>query len=389
MRVLISTRTICCKVALDAAGAAAVRATAVAFNRAASYCATVAWQQGVTNKNALHHIVYGPTRLNFQLGAQLACCARDKAAEAVRALRAAPERRDRTTGVVIAKTCPSFRDDGSIRYDARTYRLLSRDQVSLNTLAGRVVGQLVLGDYQRTHLYDLSWKIGGAELMQRASAWYLCITQTKAAPTPDEPTGWLGVDLGIVNVATDSDGETYTGAAIERTRQRYARRRAALQKVGTKSAKRHLKRLAGRQKRFGKDTNHCISKRLVATAKRTARGIALEDLKGIRARVRVRGAEQRARHSSWAFALLRQFIADKAQRAGVQVVAVDPRHTSQRCSVCGHTERANRRSQAAFCCVACGHTSSADYNAARNIERAAVNQPMVSTLRREAQAAGL
>ncbi|MFL5807014.1 MAG: zinc ribbon domain-containing protein [Roseiflexaceae bacterium] len=71
-------------------------------------------------------------------------------------------------------------------------------------------------------------------------------------------------------------------------------------------------------------------------------------------------------------------MAYKAQRAGVRVVAVDPRHTSQRCSACGHTERANRRSQAEFCCIVCGHTSPADYNAAINIERAAVNQPMVS-----------
>ena len=302
---------------------------------------------------------------------------------------AQPERRDRSTGAPLAKTCPSFRVDGSIRYDARTYRLLPRAQVSLNTLSGRVVGQLVLGEYQRRHLYDLSWKSGGAELMQRAKVWYLCITHTKGAPTPDEPTGWLGVDLGIANVATDSDGETHTGAAIERTRQRYARRRSALQKVGTKSAKRHLKRLAGCQRRFHKDTNHRVSKRLVATAQRTARTNALEDLKGIRARVRVRGREQRARHSNWAFGQLRLFVAYKAQRAGVRVVTVDPRYTSQGCSACGHTERANRRSQAQFCCVVCGHTSPADYNAAVNIERAAVNQPMVSTLRREAQAAGL
>jgi transposase len=104
----------------------------------------------------------------------------------------------------------------------------------------------------------------------------------------------------------------------------------------------------------------------------------LEDLKGIRERVRVRGAEQRARYSNWAFGQLRQFVSYKAQRAGVRVRAVDPRHTSQRCSACGHTERANRRSQAQFCCVACQFATSADYNAAINIERAAVNQPMVS-----------
>jgi putative transposase len=107
------------------------------------------------------------------------------------------------------------------------------------------------------------------------------ITQTKADPTPDEPTGFLGVDLGIVNLATDSDGETYSGADVDRTRQWYALRRAALQRVKTKSSKRHLKRLSGRQRRFQKDTNQRINKRLVATAKRAGRGIALEDVRRI------------------------------------------------------------------------------------------------------------
>ncbi len=378
MNETVSTRTVCGKLSVDTADDATLRATQVAFNQAASYCAQVAWDEGITNKNTLHHLVYGPTRLNFGLGAQLACCARDKAAEAVRAVRAAPERRERDTDTVIAKTCPTFRDDGSIRYDANSYKLKSLDRVSLNTLNGRVIGQLVLGDFQRAHLYDMSWSIGGAELFRRANVWYLGITQTKADPAPDEPTGWLGVDLGIVTLATDSDGETHTGADVERTRQWYLGRRAALQRVRTKSAKRRVKRLAGRQRRFQKDTNHRISKRLVERAKRTARGIALEDLKGIRERVRVRGTAQRARHSNWAFAQLRAFIAYKAQRAGVRVVVVDPRHTSQRCSRCGHTERANRRTQADFCCVVCGHAAPADYNAAINIERAAVKQPMVS-----------
>jgi transposase len=72
----------------------------------------------------------------------------------------------------------------------------------------------------------------------------------------------------------------------------------------------------------------------------------------------------------------------------VHVVEVDPRYTSQRCSACGHTERANRKTQSQFCCVVCQFASPADYNAAINIERAAVNRPMVSNLRIEAQAAG-
>jgi IS605 OrfB family transposase len=125
-------------------------------------------------------------------------------------------------------------------------------------------------------------------------------------------------------------------------------RRQALQKVGTKSAKRGLHHLKGRQRRFQKDTNHTISKRLVAKAERTKRMIALEDLSGIRTRVRVSGPRQRARHSNWAFRQLRAFISYKAQLAGVRVELIDPAYTSQRCSACGRTERRNRKSQAGF-----------------------------------------
>jgi IS605 OrfB family transposase len=191
-------------------------------------------------------------------------------------------------------------------------------------------------------------------------------------PDPLDVDGTLGVDLGIVNLATDSDGETLSGERIERRRQWYATRRQALQKVGTRSAKRRLCLLKGRQRRFQQDTNHVISKRLVAKAKHTKRAIALEDLSGIRQRARVQ-RQQRARHSNWAFGQLRFFISYKARRAGVRVAFVDPAYTSQRCSACGHTERRNRKSQAAFCCVVCGHASSADYNAAINIEWAALS----------------
>lgn len=60
----------------------------------------------------------------------------------------------------------------------------------------------------------------------------------------------------------------------------------------------------------------------------------------------------------------------KAESAGRQVIAVDPRHTSQRCAQCGHTAAGNRVSQAAFRCLACGHQANADVNAAINILRA-------------------
>jgi IS605 OrfB family transposase len=187
------------------------------------------------------------------------------------------------------------------------------------------------------------------------------------------------VDLGIVNLATDSEGETFSGEAVEQNRKRHAALRQRLQKRGTKSAKRHLKKLSRREKRFRKNTNHVISKRIVQKAKATNHAIAIEELRHIRHRTeRTVRHSQRARHSSWAFGQLRAFLSYKAALAGVPLYTVDPRNTSRTCHVCGHCAKANRKSQAAFCCVACGHTDNADRNAAINISRASVMVPIVS-----------
>ncbi len=101
-------------------------------------------------------------------------------------------------------------------------------------------------------------------------------------------------------------------------------------------------------------------------AQRTTHGIALEDLGGIRARVRLRKPQRVTLHS-WSFAQLGAFIAYKAKRAGVPVVFVDPRHTSQGCSACGHINKKNRPDQATFKRTSCGFAEHADVNAARNI----------------------
>lgn len=361
MNTPLSIRTVCCKLTVDAATDQALTETALAFNAAATYCAAVAWEQGITNKNTLHHVVYRETRARFDLGAQLACCARDKAAEAVRAARA--------NG---SETCPTFRPDSSIRYDARTYRLLSLDRVSLNTLSGRVEAQLLLGEFQRQYLYDLSWDIGGAELVKRQQVWYLCLTQSKAAPDPHEPTGWMGVDLGIVNLATTDDNTHFLGQHVQQLRTRRFNHRQRLQTANTRRARWRLRQIAKKEHRFQKDVNHCISKALIAKAVLACKALKLEELTHIRKRVTVRHAQRRT-HSAWAFRQLRTFIAYKALLAGVVVDYIDPRNTSRTCSQldCGYCDKRNRKDQAHFVCLKCGFAAPADQNAAINISRAA------------------
>jgi IS605 OrfB family transposase len=118
-----------------------------------------------------------------------------------------------------------------------------------------------------------------------------------------------------------------------------------------RKTRRHLRQLKGRRARFQKDTNHRIAKQIVQTAQRSsatvsaegalrpsAAAIALEDLRGIRQRIKARRS-QRARQSNWGFSQLRHLIGYKAHRTGIPVLLVDPRHTSQTCPCCGHVSR--------------------------------------------------
>jgi IS605 OrfB family transposase len=135
--------------------------------------------------------------------------------------------------------------------------------------------------------------------------------------------------------------------------------------------------MARREARFQRDINHIVAKALVAKAKGSRKALAVEDLTGINGRTTVR-RDQRQQRMSWAFSQLRQFVAYKAQAAGVRVVLVDPRNTSRACSACGFCHKGNRPDQAHFRCLQCGFTAPADYNAALNIAtRAAVNRPIV------------
>jgi putative transposase len=345
--------------------------TAAAFNAAATWIACVCWDEGITNTNTAHHRVYGETRQRFGLGAQLAVCARAKAMEALKATRKKGSDR-----------CPTFGEQGSIRYDARTYRLLPLDRVSLNTLHGRVVCRMRPGSRQRAMLLEDGWDIGGADLVQRKGTWFLHLTQHRLAPPLDEPTGYLGVDLGMVNIATDSTGQDltvrgFTGVDVQAVREKRARQRRRLQTRNTRRSRARLRKIVRREARFQRDINHIVARALVAKAKESRNALALEDLTGINARTRVR-RDNRQQRMSWAFYQLRLFLSSKARAAGVAVVLVNPRHTSRTCSQCGFCHKRNRPDRDHFRCLKCGFTAPANHNAAKDIAaRATVNWPIV------------
>jgi len=358
-------QTMLLKLAPTPEQAQALLDTMHALNEAANYVADVAFAEKTANKFALQKLVYGELRTTYKLAAQLAIRCISKASEAYK--------RDKSIK-------PTFRPEGAVVYDERIMNFKGIDTVSLLTLSGRMLVPFRFGAYQQSRMDAIK---GQADLLYRNGTFYLAVTLDVPEPMPDEVTGTLGVDLGIISLATDSEGETFSGQAVEKTRQRFHTLRQHLQKRGTQSARRHLKKLSGREKRFRKNTNHIISKRIVQKAKAHHQGIALEDLRHIRTRTeRTVRKSQRAKHSSWSFWQLRFFLSYKAALAGVPLHTVDPAYTSRTCSVCGHCEKANRKSQACFVCQQCSHTDNADRNAAINISRAPVMVPIVGSERR-------
>jgi IS605 OrfB family transposase len=334
-----------------------LRETMHAFNAGASYVAEVGFHEHVFSQISLHKRCYRELRERFGLSAQMAVRAIGKAVETFK--------RDKTV-------CPQFKSEGAITYDERILGWKGPTHVSLWTLTGRQVLAMVYGEYQAGSMHRLK---GQVDLVYRDGTFYLYATIDIPDGAPIQPERFLGIDLGIANIAVDSDGNSYTGERIERVRQRCSTHRRTYQATHTKSAKRRLKKLAGKQSRFQRAVNHTLSKRLVTYAKDTKAALVLEDLTHIRSRMTVRKA-QRSKQHNWSFRQLREFLIYKAKRVGIALLCVDPRNSSRTCRRCGYVDKKNRKSQADFSCLRCGHTANADLNAARNLAtRGAVTRP--------------
>src|SRR5271166_231897 len=327
-----------------------LRSTLERCNAACDWLAGLAADTKTRRQFDLHKLAYGDMRSKFGLSAQATVRSIAKVADSLKAGN--------------KKTRRTFEKHAAQPYDERIFRFLpGKDAISIWTLAGRQRIEFACGDRQRELMKTAK---GQVDLMFVRGKWMLAATcEADEAPLVGAVDA-IGIDLGIVNLAVNDSGKSYTGAQIDDVRRRQHSRRRALQKVGTRSAKRALRRASGKQARFQRHTNHVLSKAVVADAERGQSLIALEDLQGIRGRVQVK-RHQRARMANWGFHQLRSMIAYKAMLVGVAVVFVDPRNTSRGCSCCGLVDKRNRPSRDKFECIGCGFAAPADHNAARNI----------------------
>ncbi|WP_329126163.1 RNA-guided endonuclease InsQ/TnpB family protein [Streptomyces sp. NBC_01465] len=369
--------------------ATALEATLHACNRAANHVSRVAFERGIKDRNGLQRLLYTDVKSTFGLSAQPTVRAIKKVADAYTTLTAQAR-----NGLLGKPTSQRYRaamshpiafrpeaaqpfDDRCLswQHDART--------VSIWTVHGRMRGVAYTGSADQLKVLD-QYRKGESDLVYEGGKWFLIATCDVSDPEVSEPVDFIGVDRGIVNLATTSDGTNYQGRGLRRYRNWCARKRAELQKKQTRSAKRRLARRAKKEQRHATHLNHKIAKEIVSVAQRTGRGIAVEQLDGFRDRVRLR-RDQRGTLSSWPFHQLEQHLAYKARQAGVAFVEVDPAYTSQRCPRCGHTEKANRPTRDEFRCRRCGLAGPADVVAGVNVRNRArsawafVTMPVPST----------
>jgi IS605 OrfB family transposase len=342
------------------------------------------WQERLSNGVTLHHATYYPLKAQYpNLVSDLHVQARVKATEAVKSALAL-HKAGRTVHQPHSDACPP-------RYNLHTYRVDWESRtVRMSLVGGRQTVRFRIPHYSTKYA---GYPTDTADLIERDGRWWLHVVVTVPAPEIAPTEQVVGVDLGLSRPAVTSNNYFLGKRAWKAIEGRLFKLKRALQKRGSKSAKRHVRKVRHKQLRFRRDCDHVLSKQIVQSVE-SGGTIVLEHLKDIRRRTRMRRKTETQRHiHSWSFAQLKGFIGYKAEERGCRVVAVDPRHTSQACSRCGHTARNNRRSRALFVCRACGYSLHADLNGARNIAakyRAeggisafgglSVNQPIVSNL---------
>lgn len=324
-------------------------------NHACNRISEFAFAQKIFNHFKLHQALYHDLKAEGILSAQMLVRCFGKVSQSYKASK---------------KTLHGFKPFGAIAYDGRILSYKGT-VASLWTTGGRLSIPFVCHNPKY-----LPYIKGEADLVTKKGKFYLFQTVEIPDTEIDDVEEFIGVDFGVNNIATLSDGTNHSSDSLNAVRENYQRIRSSVQSKGTRGSRKLLKRLGGRERRFATITNHTISKRIVEKAVSEGKGIAIEDLTYIRDTMIVRKG-QRRKHHSWSFAQLRSFLSYKSLMAGIPLAVVDPRNTSRTCSACGHCDKKNRKSQSEFVCVQCGFSLNADINAARNIAKlgSLVNRP--------------
>ena len=319
-------------------------------NTACNAISDVAWQEKIFNNFRLHHKVYHSYRATFNLSSQMLISQIAKVADAYK---------------LDKKVKRQFKPLGSIAYDSRIMTYKPNNIVSLWCIGGRQKINFVCHNPNY-----IPYIKGEADLVYKKGKFYLFQTVDVPEEDVEDVEEFIGVDMGLLEIASLSNGKNFSSKKLNDYREKRQKVRSSLQSKGTKGSKKVLKRLSGKERTTSTIINHTISKQIVQLAKSEGKGIAIEDLKGIRFSASKKGKKFRTRVGKWNFNQLRSFLTYKCLLNGVKLVAVPPAYTSKTCSNCFHI--GNRQGKK-FTCNNCNSVFDADENAAKNIALLGMN----------------
>lgn len=358
-------RTIRCKLKLRAEDLPVLTRLFDLYAQACTRIAQYGREHRQSNAIRLHHALYRQIRSESGLPANLVVTALRRAAGALKTSNFKGRFQFRPTFVAL---------------DARTFRLkLERGEISFSTHLGhRLRAALLIGAYQHEALW--SAQLAQSATLVKARDGYYANIVVESDVSESAERGILGVDLGMRKIAATSGSYQASGLDLLQYRRNRWRIRASLQSKGTAGAKRALKRLSGRERRYAAWVNHQVAKEIVKEAlKGGCSIIRIEDLKGIRARTKVLNKHRNRLQSHWAFGQLQEFVRYKAAAQGIRTELVPAWNTSSICHRCGQL---GNRKRETFTCTPCGVILDADQNAAHVIAAggAAVSRPESNSL---------
>src|SRR5450755_840482 len=231
-----------------------------------------------------------------------------------------------------------------------------------------------LAEYHREALAGKSIN-SSVQLNRREDGWWLTLSyDEKITIQAESDAPVIGVDVGIANFLTSSDGKhygTFHGKLRERQkrdrekRRRKAKLRACLKKKGVEklpsTSSKSGRRLARHvRQEINRAVNVCLDEHPDAQ-------IAYEQLSVASMKYKARAMNAYLRASNLAH--IPRKIAWEASKRGMEAICVKSAYSSQECSMCHYPDRANRPDQQTICCVVCGFSTHADHNAAMNLAR--------------------
>ena len=307
---------------------------------------SIAWENKVFNQFKLHKECYYVVKNNSKLSSQLIVRCISKVCDAYK---------------IDKKTKRVFNEYGAIAYDSRVLSYKLNQNISIWSVGGRL--KMPFKCHNEKYLPYIK---GEADLVVKNGNFFLF--QVVEVPEEDinDIEDFIGIDFGINKIVSASNGYEYDGKQLKKYKDKKRKVRASIQAKNTRSSRRLLKRLSGRENRYNTIINHTISKNLVNLAKQENKGLVIEDLKGIRKNKKT-NKTTRTLVANWSFYQLRKMLEYKSKLQGIKLIAVSAKYTSQACHVCN---KIGNRNGAKFSC-SCG-TFDADENASKVLRKLGV-----------------